>query len=1047
GTRDDRLIDAGALPGDSEVVTPVAILVQRLDVIVVPGLQREFFNSSSATRWVNNPGTGQMEWSTAAANLAEGFAGTGALNGNTADTGTGAWGASTGWARNNGVATKAAGGDAHALLPFTPQPGYVYTLSAQIDPTNSPGSSDWFALGFTNEPSTNTALYTQTFLFPSIGQSWLLARANGNSGGTMSAFSSALNNPVNSSAALTAPGTYDTITIVLDTRKPAWVSTYFLNGSLQATHNHPGALLIRSVGFSSYGNAVGNVRNFSLTSTGTGTPGALFTAKAVPLSEESFSEKLTGYIIPPVTGDYTFWIASDDDGQLLLSTDDNPANLAPIASVTGYVAEEAWDISGTQKSAVKPLVAGKRYFIQVNHRDGSFGDHVTLAWQGPTFGRQVISNAYLETPSAPADRTLLKRDAWAGISGNAVGDLTSAAVYPASPTSTGTLAADSGFVAPTDVTDNFGERVSGYIVAPEDGRYTFWIASDENSELWLSTDGHPTNRVKIAAVSGAVAAQAWDTQAGQKSVPIALLTGKRYYIEALHKDGTGGDHLSVAWQGPSFDRRVITNGYLESPLVIPGNPGLKREVWAGIAGTTVSNLTSSAAFTGGRPTARGVLTTFESPANFADNYGERVTGLLVPPESGNYKFWIASNDTAELWLSTDTNPASRVKIASNTGVTGVRAWTATASQESGWITLTQGQRYHIEVLHKEGTLSDHMAVAWQGPSFARQIIDGRFLEYPGTIPAPAYLKREIWTGVGGNNVTDLTGLSSYPNSPNQTQTLNTFESPTNTADNYGQKVSGYFIAPVAGSYQFWIASDDGGELWLATNGVPANKTRIAYTTGATGQKDWTKFPTQASAAIALTAGQRCYIEALHKEGGGDDYMAVAFQGPGISQRVIGSQFLEYPGLPLAPTQSGSLVVANGLDNSYNFWLASNGMTGTARPPGNDPDGDGIPNSLEFILGGKPSGLNADSTALLPKITTEDDWVVFEFRRADVAIGVDPFAQFTTSLESWTRATDGANGVQVTTEDEGFGKGVDKVTVKVPKAIASQIFLRLNSNMQ
>ncbi|RYD37947.1 MAG: hypothetical protein EOP85_17260, partial [Verrucomicrobiaceae bacterium] len=443
----------------------------------------------------------------------------------------------------------------------------------------------------------------------------------------------------------------------------------------------------------------------------------------------------------------------------------------------------------------------------------------------------------------------------------------------------------------------------GYIVAPEDGRYTFWIASDESSELWLSTDGNPTNRVKIASVSSAVAAQSWDSQPGQKSVPIALVTGRRYYVEVLHKEGINGDHVAVAWQGPSFDRRVITNGYLENPLVIPGNPGLKREVWSGVSGTAVVNLTSNSAFTGGRPTSRGILTTFESPANFADNYGERVTGHLVPPESGNYKFWIASNDTAELWLSTDTNPANRVKIASNTGVTAARAWTTTASQESGWIVLTAGQRYHIEVLHKEGTLSDHMAVAWQGPSFARQIIDGRFLEYPGTVPAPAYLKREVWTGVGGNNVSDLTGLSSYPNSPNQTQALTTFETVANSADNYGQKVSGYFIAPVAGSYQFWIASDDGGELWLATNGNPANKTRIAYTTSATGQKDFLKFPSQASAAITLAAGQRCYIEALHKEGGGEDYLAVAFEGPGITRQVIDGRFLEYPGLRPATTQS------------------------------------------------------------------------------------------------------------------------------------------------
>jgi hypothetical protein len=150
---------------------------------------------------------------------------------------------------------------------------------------------------------------------------------------------------------------------------------------------------------------------------------------------------------------------------------------------------------------------------------------------------------------------------------------------------------------------------------------------------------------------------------------------------------------------------------------------------------------------------------------------------------------------------------------------------------------------------------------------------------------------------------------------------------------------------------------------------------------------------------------------------------------------------------LAATQSGSLAAVTGIDNGYNFWLASNDLGAANRPASNDADGDGIPNSLEFILGGKPTGPGSDSTALLPKMTTEDDWVVFEFRRADVAIGVAPFAQFSTGLGSWTRATNGVAGVQIITEDDGFGRGVDKITVKVPKANVQQMFLRLNSNMQ
>ena len=42
----------------------------------------------------------------------------------------------------------------------------------------------------------------------------------------------------------------------------------------------------------------------------------------------------------------------------------------------------------------------------------------------------------------------------------------------------------------------------GYVTPPTTGYYTFWIASDDNSELWLSTDANPANKVRIAYVGG-----------------------------------------------------------------------------------------------------------------------------------------------------------------------------------------------------------------------------------------------------------------------------------------------------------------------------------------------------------------------------------------------------------------------------------------------------------------------------------------------------------------------------------------------------------------
>lgn len=153
--------------------------------------------------------------------------------------------------------------------------------------------------------------------------------------------------------------------------------------------------------------------------------------------------------------------------------------------------------------------------------------------------------------------------------------------------------------------------------------------------------------------------------------------------------------------------------------------------------------------------------------------------------------------------------------------------------------------------------------------------------------------REYWNSITGTSVSSLTSNANYPNSPSGSAQLTSLEGPTNTADNYGARIRGYIHPPATGSYTFWIAGDDNTELYLSTGESPSNASRIAYVSGWTNSREWTKYTTQQSSAINLTAGQKYYVEVLHKEGTGGDNVAVAWQGPGISQQVI-------PGSALSP---------------------------------------------------------------------------------------------------------------------------------------------------
>src|SRR5205085_8634282 len=69
---------------------------------------------------------------------------------------------------------------------------------------------------------------------------------------------------------------------------------------------------------------------------------------------------------------------------------------------------------------------------------------------------------------------------------------------------------------------------------------------------------------------------------------------------------------------------------------------------------------------------------FEFPPNggngYADNYGNRLAGWLIPSTDGDYVFFTCSDDPNELWLSTDQDPANKKRIAIETQWSNSRQW-------------------------------------------------------------------------------------------------------------------------------------------------------------------------------------------------------------------------------------------------------------------------------------------------------------------------------------------------------------------------------------
>ncbi|TVR46037.1 MAG: hypothetical protein EA425_17545, partial [Puniceicoccaceae bacterium] len=152
----------------------------------------------------------------------------------------------------------------------------------------------------------------------------------------------------------------------------------------------------------------------------------------------------------------------------------------------------------------------------------------------------------------------LLREVFEGIPGSTIADLIEHPTFPEHPSSTNIVT--HLFEAPSNIDDDYGQRMHGLIRAPQTGNYTFWIASDDNGLLLLSPNSSPAGAVEIASVPGWTSSRQWDKYPEQQSATIPLVEGEYYYISALMKEGAGGDNLAVGWRLP--------NGTLQRP--VPG---------------------------------------------------------------------------------------------------------------------------------------------------------------------------------------------------------------------------------------------------------------------------------------------------------------------------------------------------------------------------------------------------------------------------------------------------------------------------------------------
>ena len=97
----------------------------------------------------------------------------------------------------------------------------------------------------------------------------------------------------------------------------------------------------------------------------------------------NFEARYQGFLIPPITGTYKFWIANESVSELWLSADATPSKKTKIAEVTRSTPYRKWPHTHEAESISVTLEAGKRYYLEALQQQQSGSTQLAVRWQLP----------------------------------------------------------------------------------------------------------------------------------------------------------------------------------------------------------------------------------------------------------------------------------------------------------------------------------------------------------------------------------------------------------------------------------------------------------------------------------------------------------------------------------------------------------------------------------------------------------------------------------------------------------------------------------------
>jgi hypothetical protein len=407
-------------------------------------------------------------------------------------------------------------------------------------------------------------------------------------------------------------------------------------------------------------------------------------------------QRMYGYIVPPVTGTYTFYLSADRSGEFWLNRNGTAQGRSNMELIGKVLASEANLYTDLPLSTSVPTKTAAGEWNNTTRPGFISSLH--------TAGRPLVLKAgqayYFEALAKNASGGWQQlRLAWEGVASN-----------------------------PAQANVPFDYIRSGMLAAVASFRDTALPTINLNGNPFVHTAGTPYVEKAVCVDNVPVGCTITVTSWGGMSQTNPVAGSYTLTLKATDKAGntaTATRTVNVSASG-GF---VLGSATLNRWNVLGTGTGAQSKVPQVITTASLKPFSATAEVT---PELTSSVTNLSIPdQNLGDLKGFRIHALLHPRVSGLHKFWVSGDQDVELYINYDANNnLSDTKLwDSATELTKVASfcnaatnwsyqyeWYKETCQQSVGINLQVGKAYYIAIISRERYNSDHIAVAWQEPA-------------------------------------------------------------------------------------------------------------------------------------------------------------------------------------------------------------------------------------------------------------------------------------------------------------------------------------------